>query len=193
MGSTLSPILFTNRLILRSYCLGDESWYYKMSQRNHAHLERYEPENPAMAIKTEEDAKKMIADLVNEWQKGIHHFMGVFLKESEQFVGQIYIGLVNRDVPEFGIGYFSDVEHEGKGYVTEAVSTVVKTLFENLHAHRIRIETDDTNLRSISVAERCGFVREGHIRENKTNPDRTYSGTLYFGLLRSEFLLNRSC
>jgi RimJ/RimL family protein N-acetyltransferase len=163
-----------------------------MSQRNLTHLQRYEPENPAMAIKTEEDAKKMIANFVDDWEKGVHHFMGVFLKEHEQFVAQLYIGLVNRNVNEFGIGYFADVEHEGKGYVTEAVSTVVKTLFEKLHAHRIRIETDDTNLRSIAVAERCGFVREGHIRENKKNSDGTYSGTLHFGLLRKEFLQSKS-
>ena len=188
MGSTLSPILFTDRLVIRSYTLGDESWYYDMSQRNRAHLERYEPENPAMAIKTEEDAKKMISNFVEDWQKGHHHFMGVFLKERERFVGQIYIGLVNRDINEFGIGYFSDVEHEGKGYVTEALNAVIKVLFEQLNAHRLRIETDDTNIRSIGVAERCGFVREGHIRENKKNPDGTYSGTLYFGLLRKEFL-----
>ena len=192
MGSTLSPILFTDRLVIRSYCLGDESWYYKMSQRNHAHLERYEPENPAMAIKTEEDAKKMIANFVDDWQKGAHHFMGVFLKESEQFVAQIYIGLANRSVNEYGIGYFSDVEYEGKGYVTEAVNAVVKTLFEQLNAHRLRIETDDTNIRSIGVAERCGFVREGHIRENKRKPDGTFSGTLHYGLLKREFLSNRS-
>ena len=141
-----------------------------------------------MAIRTEEDAKKMIANFVEDWQKGHHHFMGVFLKEPERFVAQIYVGLVNRDVNEFGIGYFSDIEHEGKGYVTEAVNVVVKTLFDQLKAHRLRIETDDTNARSIGVAERCGFVREGHIRENKKNPDGTYSGTLYFGLLRKEYL-----
>jgi RimJ/RimL family protein N-acetyltransferase len=158
-----------------------------MSQRNHAHLDRYEPENPAMVIKTEEDAMKIITDFVNEWKKGSHLFMGVFLKESEQFVAQLYIGLVNQNVNEFGIGYFSDVEHEGEGYVTEAVNAVVKSIFEILNAHRIRIETDDTNVRSIGVAERCGFVKEGHIRENKKNPDGTYSGTLYYGLLRSEF------
>ncbi len=80
------------------------------------------------------------------------------------------------------------VSGNGKGYVTEAVNAVVKSLFEILNAHRIRIETDDTNIRSIRVAERCGFAKEGHIRENKKNPDGTYSGTLFFGLLRHEFL-----
>jgi RimJ/RimL family protein N-acetyltransferase len=163
-----------------------------MSQRNRGHLKRYEPENPVMAIKTEEDAKKMISNFVEDWKNGVHHFMGVFLKESEQFVAQIYIGLVDRNVNEFGIGYLSDVDHEGNGYVTEAVNAVVKVLFEKLNAHRIRIETDDTNVRSIGVAERCGFVREGHIRENKKHPDETYSGTLFYGLLKSEFLSNIS-
>ena len=105
-----------------------------------------------------------------------------------QFVAQLYIGPVDWNLPEFGIGYIADVEHKGKGYVTEAVNAVVKLLFESLNAYRIRIETDDTNVRSVGVAERCGFVREGHIRENKKNPDRTYSGTLYYGLLKSEFL-----
>jgi RimJ/RimL family protein N-acetyltransferase len=37
------------------------------------------------------------------------------------------------------------------------------------------------------VAERCGMVREGKLRENKRNPDGTYSNSLIFGLLKSEY------
>ena len=188
MNSTLPSVIETSRLTLRSYREGDEHWYFEMSKRNRAHLEKYEPDNPALEIKTEEDAQKLIVDLVDAWEKRTHFFMGVFLKESNQFVAQIYIGPVNQNVPEFGIGYFVDVEHECNGYVTEAVNAVVSSLFEILNAHRIRIETDDTNLRSIRVAERCGFAKEGHIRENKKNPDGTYSGTIFLGLLRTEFL-----
>ena len=47
-------------------------------------------------------------------------------------------------------------------------------------------------MRSRRVAERCGFALEGHIRENKLNPDGTFSGSLYFGLLESEFGVQRS-
>jgi len=56
-----------------------------------------------------------------------------------------------------------------------------------LHAQRVRVECDDANLRSHRVAERCAMRREGHIRENKRNPDGTLSGTVYFRLLKSEF------
>jgi len=68
------------------------------------------------------------------------------------------------------------------------VRAVVKELFENVKAHRIQIEIDETNARSISVAERCVFVREGHLREKKKHPDGTYSGTLFYGLLSIEFI-----
>ncbi len=187
MKSAVPSEIETDRLILRSYREGDETWYFEMSKRNHVHLEKYEPDNPVMEIRSKDDAKKMVFDLVNAWKTCTHFFMGVFLKGSDQFVAQLYIGPANWDLPEFGIGYFADVEHEGNGYVTEAVNAVVELLFERLKVCRIRIETDDTNVRSRGVAERCGFVREGHIRENKKNPDGTYSGTLHYGLLKSEF------
>ena len=187
MESTLPSKIETNRLFLRSYREGDETRYFEISQRNRVHLEKYEPDNPVMEIHSIADAKEMIFDFVNSWRARSHFFMGVFLKESDQFVAQLYIGPVNWNLPEFGIGFFADVEHEGKGYVTEAVNAVVKELFEGLNACRIRIETDDTNVRSMGVAERCGFVKEGHIRENKKNTDGTYSGTLYYGLLKSEY------
>ena len=85
------------------------------------------------------------------------------------------------------IGFFVDRDHEGQGYVTEAARAAMGSIFEYLGAHRVRMECDDTNERSWRVAERCGMVREGHIRENKVNADGTLSGTVHFGLLKREF------
>lgn len=128
MNSTLPTVIETSRLILRSYREGDEHWYFEMSQRNRAHLEKYEPDNPALEIKTEEDAKKTIAYFVNAWKKRTQFFIGVFLKESEQFVAQIYVGSVNQSVPEFGIGYIADVDHEGWSTATRNLVNVGHSL-----------------------------------------------------------------
>jgi len=128
MNSTLPSVIETSRLILRSYREGDASWYFEMSQRNHAHLQRYEPDNPVMEIKTEEDAKKTIAYFVNAWKKRTQFFMGVFLKESEHFVAQIYLGSVNQNVPEFGIGYIVAVDHEGWSTATRNLVNVEHSL-----------------------------------------------------------------
>jgi RimJ/RimL family protein N-acetyltransferase len=177
----------TERLYLRSYQAGDGSWYFAMSEKNQSHLMRYESDNVAMGIRSEEEAEIVVRDLAAEWEARKSFFLGVFDKRTDEFVAQIYIGVVNWDLPEFQIGYFVDQEHEGQGYVTEAVKVTLGFVFNHLKAHRIRLECDDTNVRSIRVAERCGFTREGHIRENKRHLDGVYSGTLHYGLLRREF------
>jgi len=177
----------TERLYLRCYAPGDGPWYYAMSQKNREHLACYESGNVVMTIKTEEDAEIAVRDLAADWVARNCFFMGAFDKRTDEFVAQIYVGPVNWELPEFAIGYFADVDHEGRGYVTEAVRAALEFIFEYLKAHRVRLECDDTNVRSIRVAERCGMVQEAHFRENKRNPDGTLSGTLCFGLLRSEF------
>ena len=114
-------------------------------------------------------------------------FLGVFDKPTGEFVGQAHIGPISWDLPEFQIGYFVDKGHEGQGYATEAAKGALRFIFDHLKAHRVRLECDETNVRSRRVAERCGMTREGCLRENKKNPDGTFSATLVFGILRSEF------
>ena len=177
----------TERLYLRCYEAGDGPWYYAMSQQNRSHLMRYESQNVVMSIKSEKDGEVVVRELAAEWMARNCFFMGAFDRATDEFVAQIYVGPVNWDLPEFAIGYFVDRGHEGRGYVTEAVKATLGFIFEHLRAHRVRIECDDTNVRSYKVAERCGLVREGHFRENKKNPDGTMSGTLVYGLLKSEF------
>lgn len=177
----------TERLYLRCYEAGDGQWYYAMSQKNRSHLMRYESGNVVMSIKSEEEAEVVVREIVAEWVARNCFFMGAFDKATDEFVAQIYVGPVNWDLPEFEIGYFVDKDHEGRGFVTEAVKATLGFIFEHLKAHRVRIRCDDTNVRSCRIAERCGLVGEGHFRENKRNPDGMISGTLYFGLLKSEF------
>src|SRR4030066_2053983 len=182
----------SERLFLRSYQPGDGKWYYAMSLKNHNHLMRYESDNVAANIASEEAAEELVRDHANEWAKRSCFFIGAFDKKTGEFVAQVYVGPVDWKLPEFQIGYFADIEHEGQGYVTEAARATLHIIFEQLHAHRVRLECNETNLRSIRVAERCKMTREGYLRENKRNPDGTYSGSLIYGLLRSEYQADRS-
>ena len=177
----------TERLVLRRYQAGDGAWYYPMSQQNQPHLARYESGNPVMGIHSEEEAEIVVRDFAAEWAARNAFFMGAFLKDTLEFAAQIYVGVVNWDLPEFEIGYFAEQAHEGKGYVTEAVRGAIRFCFEVLGACRVSLRCDDTNVRSYGVADRCGMVREGHIRKDKRHADGSLSGTLIYGLLRSEF------
>jgi len=183
----IPEIIETKRLYLRPYRDGDWVWYCRMSLKNKMHLQRYEAGNPVMYINTVDDAKRTILDFTSDWEKDRSYFLGAFLRDTHEFVAQIYVGHSNRELPEFVIGYFVDVDHQGQGYVSEAVREVIKVLFEQAGAQRLRLECDDTNLASMRVAERCGMVKEGHLRENKHHPDGSFSGTCLYGILRSEY------
>jgi RimJ/RimL family protein N-acetyltransferase len=180
----------TQRLYLRPYKPGDGDWFYPMSQRNRAHLKRYEGNNVVMTVESAEQAEVLVRELAAEWVARNCFFLGVFDRESDEFVAQIYIGPLDWELPKFSIGFFADVDHQGQGYVTEAVIAALQFIFNHLYAHRVQMECDDTNLRSCRIAERCGFTREGHLRENKLNTNRQLSGTLLYGMLRRDYELN---
>jgi ribosomal-protein-alanine N-acetyltransferase len=177
----------TERLHLRSYQAGDGRWYYPMSLRNRNHLARYEADNPARSLASEDHAEALMRSFTADWQARASFFLGVFEKTTGEFVGQVYIGPVNWALPEFAVGYFADEAHTGRGYITEAVRGTLGFTFSHLQAWRVRLECDDTNTPSLRVAERASFIKEGHLRQNKLNPDGTLSGTLLYGLLRSEY------
>ena len=177
----------TERLILRRYQAGDGAWYYQVGQRNRQHLQRFESGNVILTIQNEEDGEKVIKELAADWDARHSFFLGAFEKSTGQFAAQIYIGPVNWLLPEFEIGYFADKDHEGRGYVTEAVRASLAFIFHHLKAHRVCLHCSDLNERSWRVAERCGFVREGYLRETQQQPDGTFSGEFSYGLLKSEF------
>ena len=192
-SDTLFPVrLETDRLTLRSFQPGDGEWYFAAGQRNRAHLAEYEAGNVILEARSSAEAEDIVHDLAAIWDKGRNFFLAGFEKGHDEFVVQIYIGQVNADLPEYEIGYFVDQDHEGRGYVTEAVMAALRFCFEALSAQRVSLECDDTNVRSWKVAERCGFVKEGHRRENKKHADGSFTGTVYYGLLRAEFNANQS-
>jgi len=109
----------------------------------------------------------------------------LILRRYEPGDGSMYftVGQKNRQ----HLQQFEDVDHQGKVYVTEAVKAALGFIFKYLKAQRICLHTRDSNLLSQRVTERCGFILEGHIRENKRDPDGTISGDSYYGLLKREY------
>jgi RimJ/RimL family protein N-acetyltransferase len=156
-------------------------------KKNRQHLQQFEAGNVILTAKTDEEAEILIRELNTDWVARNSFFLGAFDKKTMEFVAQIYVGVTNWDLPEFEIGYFVDIDHQGMGFVTEAVKATIGFIFNHLKAQRVCLHTRDTNIPSQRVAERCGFTLEGHIRENKRDPDGTISGDLYYGLLKREY------
>lgn len=184
--SALPERLETDRLFLRPYRAADAAWYFAMAQRNRAHLERHESANDIFRIHCESDADAVVRAFAQNWLVRSAFPLGVFLRTTEEFVGQIYLGVTNDALPALNLGFFADCTHVNQGYLTEAARRAVTFAFDDLGAHRVGLWCDETNTPSQRIAERCGFFLEGHVREDKRHPDDTITGSLCYGLLRRD-------
>lgn len=105
--------------------------------------------------------------------------------EPGRYVGRVALNTIMRGAFQSCVaGYGLAPEATGKGYMTEALSEAVRIAFAELRLHRVEVNVIPRNLRSVAVAQRCGFVREGlsprylriagrwedHIRFARLNP-----------------------
>jgi len=178
----------TERLYLRAYKAGDGPMYYAAGMRNRAHLAQFEAGNILLHLKNEDHAEAVVRELAADWIARTYFFIGIFEKESSEWAGQVFVAATDWELPEFTIGYVADVHFEGKGVVSEAVHGVLEMLFRDLGAHRVKSDCHEYNTRSWRLLERCGFKREGHLRENKRNADGSFHGDFLYGLLQQEYL-----
>lgn len=180
----------TERLLLQPYSPGDGAAYLTLCLGNRDHLAQYETHNPAREVASLEDAEVLVRTFAADWAARSMFFFGLWLRDGGGLVGQVVLSPVTWTLPEFAIGYFVDHGHEGHGYITEAVNATVAFAFDCLGAARVRLGCNETNVRSVSVARRCGFVCEGLLRETRPEhrlPDGRASGDYIFAMLRSEY------
>lgn len=62
------------------------------------------------------------------------------------------------------LGYYGFAEHAGQGYMSEGLALALRVGFGALRLHRIEVNVQPANKRSISLVRRGGFTREGYSR-----------------------------
>ena len=178
--------LESERLIIRKYEKGDGQDYFSLFERNNNREELKEHVDEAKSVKTLEQAEIRIREHEAEWIARRRLVLGVWLKETGECIGQIWIEPNKWEVPSFELGYFTDAGFQRRGFALEASIRSLKFLFEDLKAHKVIIITHDTNEKSWRLAERLGFQREAHFRESHIEDGKRW-GILYYGMLKEEY------
>ncbi len=62
------------------------------------------------------------------------------------------------------VGYYALAPHAGRGYMAEGLELTLRFAFRVMRLHRIEINIQPGNSRSIKLARRAGFTREGFSR-----------------------------
>lgn len=87
----------------------------------------------------------------------------VCLRESGELVGVVNVSEIVRGALQSGyLGYYAFRPHAGRGLMAEGLSLVVDDAFRRLRLHRLEANIQPGNVRSIWLARRLGFQREGY-------------------------------
>ena len=181
--------LTTERLRLRRYVAGqDAGWYAEMALRNRAHLARYESGNAAMRIASMErgaHGARRIRRNGRGGQGGLSRRLSRATTMS--LSARSMSGSAMPTCPAICIGFFCDVDHLRQGYICEAAAATVRALFEDCGAERVGLGATTPTSPASASPRSSACAREGHMRADKRNADGSVTGSLLYGLLRSEF------
>lgn len=134
-----------------------------------------------------------------------------FIKEKEKATGGyttydrtiLHFKLIIKDTKEVigGAGYhnwyaahrkaelgylITKEEHKRKGYMTEAIGTILDYGFNTIGLNRIEACIGPSNIASLSLISKYGFTQEGYLRQHYIRNEEIQD-SIVFSLLKEEF------
>jgi len=170
------PTLRTERLILRPTALSDAHDYHALLS-DPAVAAGLQRQAPASFADSERQLHRVLARQATgeatSWSAGLRD---VGIGPTIGFLGLVRSDFVHRSSEVF---YELLSVQWNQGLVTEALRRVIGHAFETLALHRLEGRAHPANQRSIKVLERCGFQREGVLRESYFLEGKFYDSVVY--------------
>ena len=94
-------------------------------------------------------------------------------KQNRTIIGLIYIKDLDWDKKQGEIAYCIGYQFEGMGWTTQSVKALSKYAFDTLGLKTLQIITHHTNLRSTTVAKKCGYIWKRILKAEHTPPNET--------------------
>ena len=158
------PELETSRLVLRPLKMKDaKDIFAYASDPDVARYVLWEPH------KTVADTRNYIRYIRALYHRGLPASWAVTLRESGQVIGTIGFMWYSDANSAAEIGYSFSKAHWNMGYATEALRTVMESVFRTLPVNRLEAQHDVRNPASGRVMEKCGMRKEGVLRQRIKN------------------------
>ena len=147
----------TERLVIRPYKISDLDDHYKIlsDKKNLYYLDD-------IVTSTKEDAKLNLLEAIwlNENDKARR--LAITFAHKPQLIGSVGYDIIETTpLGKIGhMGWFILPKHQNKGYITEAVKSVLKFAFDEDNCFRITTGCHKENIASMRVMEKIGFKLE---------------------------------
>ena len=168
------PIIETERLVLRRVANDDVNEVFEL--RSNPETMKY---IPRPLVKNQEDALNHIAMIEEKIIDNAGINWGISFKDNPKLLGIIGFYRMQPENYRAEIGYILLPEFHGKGIVPEAVNRLIKYGFDDLKLHSIEAVIDPENYASEKVLQKCGFVKEAHLRESEFYDGKFLDNVIY--------------
>ncbi|MFU0783946.1 RimJ/RimL family protein N-acetyltransferase [Thermohydrogenium kirishiense] len=90
----------------------------------------------------------------------------IIYNETKEYIGNISYGNVDWKNRHCEIAIMiGEEKYRNRGLGSEAIMTLLDFIFNELNLHRVELKVYDFNERAIRCYEKCGFKKEGLLRE----------------------------
>ncbi|MCL2371852.1 MAG: GNAT family N-acetyltransferase [Defluviitaleaceae bacterium] len=169
----------TDRLILRGWRLEDADDFFE-----YARHPEVGPNGGWPPHGSREESLKVIQYFIDD-----DDIWAIVLKETGKVIGSV--GL-HKDSKRVGIsvrelGFVVSADYWGQGIATEAAKRAVKYAFEDMELALVSTYHKSFNDRARRVVEKCGFTREGMLRQGSKRYDGLVFDAVCYSILRAEY------
>jgi RimJ/RimL family protein N-acetyltransferase len=151
--------LSTRRLLLRRYREEDATGLVELVCTNRIELIRDFVQ--ITQIRNFADACAFMRQKNEEWTVDASRCYGVWLKEEQEQIGQIYVKNVNWDIPSAELSYFIGKSWQRRGYACETIESILALAFTEMRFQRFSLRILPSNIPSLELARKLGFREEG--------------------------------
>lgn len=118
---------------------------------------RYFPKTLSSNL-TLEDSERYIVTKTLELESNLGYTFAIKEKATENIAGLIIVKKIDFEIQKAELAYSIGAEYEGNGLVSFAVKEIVDFAFNELNLKTLQIISHKTNLGSVKVAVKSGFV-----------------------------------
>ena len=155
------PELESERLFFRAYKKDDAQTLLNL--RSHKAVSKYMDTTVPKQI---EDTEKRIEGYHKSFDKNEGITWVIIEKSSNKPIGDFGIWRIDKQNSRGDIGYILHPDYWGKGYMTEALNTLIRFGFNNLNIHSYAANVNTENENSKALLLKFGFTLEANFREN---------------------------
>lgn len=143
--------------------------------------------SPTAALRSPGECAMKLRQADNLFREKRAVVLGIYPNNGEhRLIGTFEILDIDREVESVTVTFTLGQRHIGQGYASAALRAVSEYLMQTIGVHRLQAYVLPINYRAVLVLERCGFQKEGTIREGFLWPDKGIVDLTLYSLLPSD-------